>query len=313
MPTLSTSHEVKGENKMQNNYLLGFFLVVLSGLIWSFGAPLVRLLEDADSYRLQYLLYRGLIITSVILIFILFREGRNFFHTFRRIDSWSLIGSLVMSVTFFGWIYALTTTTVAITLLMLAVSPVLSAFLGYLVLGERLSRSTLLNMLIVAIGITIMVWDTDKSTTILGVIYGFFVALGFSIYTITIRKNPEVPKLLTPALAGFFCMIWASILILVTGNSFEMPSVNIGISMTHGLVVGLGLILYGLGAKYLPSGELVMLSLLEVVLGIFWAWLPALGINEVPTRNTLIGGLAILVAIILQGFYARKKHLIPMP
>ena len=298
---------------MQNNYLLGFFLVVLSGLIWSFGAPLVRLLEDADSYRLQYLLYRGLIITSVILIFILFREGRNFFHTFRRIDSWSLIGSLVMSVTFFGWIYALTTTTVAITLLMLAVSPVLSAFLGYLVLGERLSRSTLLNMLIVATGITIMVWDTDKSTTILGVIYGFFVALGFSIYTITIRKNPEVPKLLTPALAGFFCMIWASILILVTGNSFEMPSVNIGISMTHGLVVGLGLILYGLGAKYLPSGELVMLSLLEVVLGIFWAWLPALGINEVPTRNTLIGGLAILVAIILQGFYARKKHLIPMP
>ena len=298
---------------MQNNYLLGFFLVVLSGLIWSFGAPLVRLLEDADSYRLQYLLYRGLIITSVILIFILFREGRNFFHTFRRIDSWSLIGSLVMSVTFFGWIYALTTTTVAITLLMLAVSPVLSAFLGYLVLGERLSRSTLLNMLIVAIGITIMVWDTDKSTTILGVIYGFFVALGFSIYTITIRKNPEVPKLLTPALAGFFCMIWASILILVTGNSFEMPSVNIGISMTHGLVVGLGLILYGLGAKYLPSCELVMLSLLEVVLGIFWAWLPALGINEVPTRNTLIGGLAILVAIILQGFYARKKHLIPMP
>ena len=298
---------------MQNNYSLGFFLVVLSGLIWSFGAPLVRLLEDADSYRLQYLLYRGLIITSVILIFILFREGRNFFHTFRRIDSWSLIGSLVMSVTFFGWIYALTTTTVAITLLMLAVSPVLSAFLGYLVLGERLSRSTLLNMLIVAIGITIMVWDTDKSTTILGVIYGFFVALGFSIYTITIRKNPEVPKLLTPALAGFFCMIWASILILVTGNSFEMPSVNIGISMTHGLVVGLGLILYGLGAKYLPSGELVMLSLLEVVLGIFWAWLPALGINEVPTRNTLIGGLAILVAIILQGFYARKKHLIPMP
>ena len=161
---------------MQNNYLLGFFLVVLSGLIWSFGAPLVRLLEDADSYRLQYLLYRGLIITSVILIFILFREGKNFFHTFRRIDSWSLIGSLVMSVTFFGWIYALTTTTVAITLLMLAVSPVLSAFLGYLVLGERLSRSTLLNMLIVAIGITIMVWDTDKSTTILGVIYGFFLA-----------------------------------------------------------------------------------------------------------------------------------------
>ena len=298
---------------MKDNYLFGFFLVVVSGIIWSIGAPLVRFLEDAEIFRLQYLLYRGLIITLVILIFVLFREGKNFFHTFRRIDSWSLIGSLVMSVTFFGWIYALTTTTVAITLLMLAVSPILSAFLGYLLLGERLSRSTLTNMLIVVIGITIMVWDTDKSTTMIGVIYGFFVALGFAIYTITIRKNPEVPKLLTPALAGFFCMLWASILIIITGGSFEMPAINIGVSMTHGLVVGIGLILYGLGAKYLPSGELVMLSLLEVVLGIFWAWLPVLGINEVPTRNTLIGGFAILFAIILQGIYSRKKHVIPMP
>ena len=298
---------------MTNNYLLGFSLVVISGIIWSIGAPLVRLLEDAEIFRLQYLLYRGLVITSVILIFVLFREGRNFFQTFKRIDSWSLIGSLVMSVTFFGWIYALTSTTVAITLLMLAVSPVLSAFLGFVILGERLSKSTLINMLIVALGITIMVWDTDKSTTIIGVIYGFFVALGFSIYTITIRKNPEVPKLLTPALAGFFCMLWATILIITTGSNFDMPVINIAISMSHGLVVGLGLILYGLGAKYLPSGELVMLSLLEVVLGIFWAWLPVLGIHEVPTRNTLIGGLAILLAIILQGIYARKKHLIPMP
>jgi drug/metabolite transporter (DMT)-like permease len=168
-------------------------------------------------------------------------------------------------------------------------------------------------MLSVAIGIMIMVWDTEKSATIIGVLYGFFVALGFAIYTITIRKNPEVPKLLTPALAGFFCMVWATILIVITGVSFEMPTANIGISMTHGLVVGVGLILYGLGAKYLPSGELVMLSLLEVVLGIFWAWLPALGIHEVPSRNTLIGGLAILFAIIMQGVYARKKHLIPMP
>jgi drug/metabolite transporter (DMT)-like permease len=298
---------------MKNNYFLGFALVVISGTIWSFGAPLVRLLEDAENFRLQYLLYRGLIITSVILIYILFREGKNFFHTFRRIDSWSLVGSLVMSVTFFGWIYSLTTTTVAITMLMLAVSPVLSAFLGFLILGERLSRSTLVNMLIVALGIAIMVWDTDKSTTIIGAIYGFLVALGFSIYTITIRKNPKIPKLLTPALAGFFCMLWALILIIITGSSIEMSSINIGISMMHGLVVGLGLILYGLGAKYLPSGELVMLTLLEVVLGIFWAWLPVLGIHEVPERNTLLGGITILFAIILQGYYARKKYVIPMP
>ena len=298
---------------MQNDYLRGFTLVIISGAIWSFSAPLVRLLEDAEAYRLQFLLYRSLIVISVVLIYILFREGRNFLNTFKRIDSWSLFGGLVMSFIFFGWVYALTTTTVAITLLMLALSPVLSAFLGYLILGEKLSRITIMNMMIVAAGITIMVWGSDKSTTILGVIYGFFIALGFAIYTITIRKNPEIPKLLTPALAGFFCMLWAIILIIVTDSSFEMPSVNIGISVTSGLVISVGLILYTFGAKYLPSGELVMLSLLEVVLGIFWAWLPILGIHEVPSTNTLIGGCAIVMAIILQGINARKIHVIPMP
>jgi drug/metabolite transporter (DMT)-like permease len=298
---------------MQNDYLRGFTIVIISGAIWSFSAPLVRLLEDAEAYRLQYLLYRSLIIISVVLIYILFREGRNFLNTFKRIDSWSLFGGLVMSFIFFGWVYALTTTTVAITLLMLALSPVLSAFLGYLILGEKLSRITIMNMMIVAAGITIMVWGSDKSTTILGVIYGFFIALGFAIYTITIRKNPEIPKLLTPALAGFFCMLWAIILIIVTDSSFEMPSVNIGISVTSGLVISVGLILYAFGAKYLPSGELVMLSLLEVVLGIFWAWLPILGIHEVPSTNTLIGGCVIVLAIILQGINAKKIHIIPMP
>ena len=50
----------------------------------------------------------------------------------------------------------------------------------------------------------------------------------------------------------------------------KWPTLNIGISMMHGLVVGLGLILlYGLGAKYLPSGELVMLSLLRGCFGYF--------------------------------------------
>ena len=298
---------------MQNDYLRGFTLVVISGAIWSFSALLVRLLEDAEAYRLQYLLYRSLIIISVVLIYILFREGRNFLNTFKRIDSWSLFGGLVMSFIFFGWVYALTTTTVAIILLMLALSPVLSAFLGYLILGEKLSRITIMNMMIVAAGITIMVWGSDKSTTILGVIYGFFIALGFALYTITIRKNPEIPKLLTPALAGFFCMLWAIILIIVTDSSFEMPSVNIGISVTSGLVISVGLILYTFGAKYLPSGELVMLSLLEVVLGIFWAWLPIFGIHEVPSTHTLIGGCVIVLAIILQGINAKKIHIIPMP
>jgi drug/metabolite transporter (DMT)-like permease len=249
----------------------------------------------------------------VVIAYVLLREGRNFLNSLKRIDIWVVFGALVLSLTMFGWIYALTTTSVAVSLLMLALSPTLSAFLGYLILGERLSRATLVNMVIVIVGVIVMVLGAEKSSTIIGATYGFFVALGFAIYTITIRHNPEIPKLLTPALGGFFSVILASILLVATGGSFEMPPINLGISLINGLVIGVGLILFGLGAKYLPSGELVLLTLLEVVAGIFWAWLPIIGIHETPEANTLIGGCFIVTAIIFQGITTRKQHIIPMP
>ena len=298
---------------MKNNYFFGFVLVVTSGLIWSLGAPMIRFLEDAENYRLPFLFYRGITIFLVVIAYVYIREGRDFLNTLKRIDVWSLFGGLVLALAMFGYIYALTTTSVAVTLLMLALSPILSAFLGYLILGEGLSRTTLVNMIIVAFGVIVMVWDADKSGTLIGATYGFFMALGFAIYTITLRHNPEIPKLLTPALAGFFGLILALILILLTGESFEMPQINVGLSFMHGLVVSAGLILFGLGAKYLPSGELVLLTLFEVIAGIFWAWLPIIGINEVPDTNTIIGGAFIFTAIVIQGLFTRKKNIIPMP
>ncbi len=298
---------------MKNNYFIGFVLVVVSGLIWSLGAPLIRFLEDAENYRLHFLLYRGITIFLVVIAYVYIREGRDFLNSLKRIDVWSLFGGLVLALTMFSYIYALTTTSIAVTLLMLALSPVLSAFLGYLILGEGLSRTTLVNMIIVAVGVIVMVWNADKSGTLIGATYGFFMALGFAIYTITLRHNPEIPKLLTPALAGFFGLILALILILLTGESFEMPQINVGLSFMHGLVVSAGLILFGLGAKYLPSGELVLLTLFEVIAGIFWAWLPIIGINEVPDTNTIIGGAFIFSAIVIQGLSTRKQNIIPMP
>ena len=51
------------------------------------------------------------------------------------------------------------------------------------------------------------------------------------------------------------------------------------------------MILYSTGSKHLPAAELTLLSLLEVIGGIFWVWIPILGINEIPTTNTIIGRL----------------------
>tara|TARA_X000001036_G_scaffold362602_1_gene346227 strand:+ start:97 stop:303 length:207 start_codon:yes stop_codon:yes gene_type:complete len=59
-------------------------------------------------------------------------------------------------------------------------------------------------------------------------------------------------------------------------------------------------------SRYLPATDLTLLSLTEVLGGIFWVWLPLFGINEVPSSNTLIGGAIIVFAIIFYGFNAKR-------
>ena len=87
-----------------------------------------------------------------------------------------------------------------------------------------------------------------------------------------------------------------------------MPTINSYLSLLHGSLVASGLILYSLGAKYLPSGELALLSLMEVVGGVLWVWLPIFGINEIPSFTVILGGLIITSAVIIQGIGSSKKR-----
>tara|TARA_Y100000768_G_C23820312_1_gene606198 strand:- start:532 stop:810 length:279 start_codon:yes stop_codon:yes gene_type:complete len=88
-----------------------------------------------------------------------------------------------------------------------------------------------------------------------------------------------------------------------------MPKINSYLSLLHGLIVASGLILYSLGAKYLPSAELALLSLMEVVGGVLWVWVPIFGINEVPSLTVIIGGTVITLAVIYYGYAARQSEI----
>ena len=88
-----------------------------------------------------------------------------------------------------------------------------------------------------------------------------------------------------------------------------MPEINSYLSLLHGLIVASGLILYSLGAKYLPSAELALLSLMEVVGGVLWVWIPIFGINEVPTLTVIIGGAVITLAVLYYGYATRQSEI----
>ena len=220
-----------------------------------------------------------------------------------------ILGGIFLATAFTGFIFSITMTTAAVTLFMLAAMPFIAAIVGYYVLGETLSRSTFIAMIIAFFGVCVMIYNDSISGSALGAIIGFISASGFAFYSVTIRWKPETPKFTTVVLAGLFCTIFSFIVLGFSFKPFvEMPMINSYLSLLHGLIVASGLILYTLGAKYLPSAELTLLSLMEVVGGVIWVWIPIFGINEVPSSTVIIGGIIITLAVLYHGYGARKKR-----
>ena len=59
--------------------------------------------------------------------------------------------------------------------------------------------------------------------------------------------------------------------------------------------VALGLTLFFLGSRLLPSGQAALISTLETPLMPFWIWV---GFAEVPTLRVLVGGALVMGAVI---------------
>lgn len=299
-------------NKLKNlelNYFTGFLLVFTAGLLWSFGAVVVRHMVDANNYQPQYLFYRGISIAVILCCYLFLKEGLSFYNNFKRIGISGVIGGICLATAFMGFIFSITLTTAAVTLFMLAAMPFIAAVIGYFVLGENFRLVTIISMFIALIGVIIMIINDSIGGSAIGAFLGFLSATGFAIYTVTIRWRPETPKFTTVVLAGLFCAFFSLIFIIFSKNNFVIPTVNVYLSLLHGCFVASGLILYSLGAKYLPAAELALLSLMEVVGGILWVWIPIFGINEVPSLTTLIGGSVVLLAVLIHGVSARRKRM----
>ena len=272
-------------------------VVLFAGLLWSFGPLVVRYMNDPNLVPWQYLFTRGLTIFCILNIYLFFEEGKTFYKNYLKIGFSGIIGGIGLGVAMITFIWSITNTSAAITLLCLAAMPFITALLGFLFLRETISINVWLSIIIATIGITIMAAGKTNEGSLFGMVFGLISATGFSVFSVSLRWRKETPKFTTVAIAGIFCAAVSTLVMISDGSNFLSSSYNQGLFSIHGTLVCLGLILYSIGSKAIPAAELTLLSLTEVIGGIFWVWLPILQINEVPTNNTIIGGFLIFMSI----------------
>jgi drug/metabolite transporter, DME family len=273
-------------------------VVLFAGLIWSFGPLVVRYMNDPHLVPWQYIFARGLTIFIVINLYLFFEEGSKFYKNYLKIGYSGLIGGSGLGIAMVTFIYSITNTSAAVTLLCLAAMPFFTALLGFLFLKEKISLNVWIAIIIATIGIIIIAFGNTEKKSLVGLVFGMTSSIGFSVFSVSLRWRKETPKFTTVAFAGLFCVCLSSIFILSNGLNFLSTSYNGAMFSLHGTLVCMGLILYSIGSKAIPAAELTLLSLTEVIGGIFWVWLPLFGINEIPNTNTIIGGFFLFMSII---------------
>ena len=272
-------------------------VVLFAGLLWSFGPLVVRYMDNPQLVPWQYIFGRGLTIFILLNLYLFFEEGKNFYKNYFKIGLSGIIGGSGLGIAMITFIYSITNTSAAVTLLCLAAMPFFTALLAFLFLSEKISINVWISIIIATFGIIIMAIGNTGEKSLIGFVFGLTSSIGFSVFSVTLRWRKETPKFTTVAFAGFFCLVFATIMILSNNLVFFSSSYNGALFSLHGTLVCFGLILYSIGSKAIPAAELTLLSLTEVVGGIFWVWLPLFGINEVPSTNTIIGGFFLFVSI----------------
>jgi drug/metabolite transporter (DMT)-like permease len=280
-------------------------VVLFAGLLWSFGPLVVRYMDDPDMVPWQYIFGRGLTIFILLNLYLYFEEGINFYKNYKKIGRSGIIGGCGLGIAMISFIYSITNTSAAITLLCLAAMPFFTAILAYLFLKEKISLNVWISIFIASIGIIIMAIGNTEKNSLIGFLFGITSSVGFSVFSVTLRWRKETPKFTTVAIAGLFCFVFASIIILATKQPFFSTSYNSSMFSLHGTLVCFGLILYSIGSKAIPAAELTLLSLTEVIGGIFWVWLPLFGINEIPSTHTIIGGFFLFISLIYYSLIMR--------
>ena len=292
-----------------SDHLKAVILVVLSGLVWSFGTLVVKHMIDPQIYQLPYLVVRGVTVAVIISLYLTIQEGKSFFLNVIKVDKISILGGVLLTTAFVGFIYSISHTTAAVTLFMLALMPFLASLIAFVFIKEKISLQNFISMIVALGGTLVMIYSSVFNGSVFGLVMGFISSLGFAAFSVTLRSKSDLKKFYILVFGGIFCSLISLVIMIFNHQEFYIPLKNIYISITHGSLVATGLILFSLGSKELLSGELTMLSLLEVVGGIFWAWLPILGINETPSVKTIIGGAIICIAILMNSYRFDKKRL----
>jgi drug/metabolite transporter (DMT)-like permease len=266
----------------------GLALMVAAPVLWSSAGVVTRHIQRAEPF--EQVFWRSLFAFAFVFAVLIFQKA----HPWKALQKAGIPGlgsGLMWAVMFTAFLFALSLTTTANTLVVMAVSPLLTAVFAWFFLKDPLPARTWIAAGVAAIGIAWM-FASSLKTDFLGMAVAFAIPVAAAINVVVLRASHARLNLVPAVMLGgaLSCLIalpFALPFSLSTRDFFLLAFLGI-------FQLGLPCMFLVLASRALLAPEIALLGLLEVVLGPLWAWL---GANEVPAAATLYGGAVVLAAL----------------
>ncbi|MDH3387449.1 MAG: DMT family transporter [Gammaproteobacteria bacterium] len=274
---------------MERRYGYGITLVIIGGFFLSTSGILLRNIEAASGW--QILFYRGFTFSLTLFLLLLLRYRSNIGSAFRAIGRPGLWAALVLGLGSICYIFAILWTTVANAVFIIGAAPLATAFVAWLVLGERTSRFGVAAMLVSLAGIGLMFADGLLEGRWLGNLAALGVVTSFVVFLLIIRDKRGTDMLPATCLSGIVMGGVAYFGI----ESLTISNHDLAIAITMGcLQFGVGFWCFTVATRYIMASEVALFSLTESILGPIWVWI---GVGETPSLLTLVGSAVVLLSV----------------
>jgi len=287
--------------------LKGFAITVAGVLLFTPDGLLIRL---ADVEPFTYTLIRGLSVAGVLALTLALRSGKSPLGLIRRMGWPGVWAALLNSLGGICFIFAFAHTAVANVLVFVAAQPIIASIMAWIVIREPVQRSTLLAMAGTVVGIAIVASQSFGTPSLLGDGAALVTALLFSGWFVVLRCHKSIDLVPSLVVSGLLNAVLCSLLLAATGIGWSafaaLDWASLGWTLGNCLfLIPFALALTTIGARYLPTADVTLLMLIEMVLGPLWVWAV---VNEVPPTATLIGGLVILLSVAGHATFSLRRR-----
>jgi drug/metabolite transporter (DMT)-like permease len=270
----------------------GVAMLIAASLLWSLSGVVVKVVKiDAIAFAF----WRSAAAAGVMLL--LLPLGRGKLPPLK----WMLASATLYTLVVTLLITSMSVSTAATGILLQYTAPLFCAVFARVFLGRRIGRGTLVAMTVAGVGIATMIAGSWKAENWLGPFCGLLSGAAFGALILVLEKIDRAAGGANP-FAIVLCNNAGAALILLpiclaTGVVRVQPW-QLGLVAATGVVqLAIPYVLFQHALRRVRPVDASLLILLEPVLNPVWV---ALATSERPDGFTLAGGLAILVAMVVE-------------